>query len=311
MGKRISYFHWFLRNVPSSLAIRFFHKGKRTDRLGKTKGITLERTNQALRLSLAKGEPFAAIRFGAVELSCLNNHEKIELGFKKHYKPSVVYSMKNNAGYFPTDEASLSRYGDELLPALAQADFLGVSGAHMEEYFHLHYCPNATPILYEGMEPLRGDWASLLRGKKVLVVSPFEKDIRSQFQRKEKIFPKSMSHLLDFSLLTIKAPLTCASCKPSSPSFFDELKKMEGQMGQMDFDVALIGAGAYGTFLALYAKSLGKIGIQTGGATPTLFGVLGKRWENRPHVAKYRNEFWIRPEEKPDGYENIEGGAYW
>ena len=311
MVKRLSYFHWFLRNAPSSLAIRFCKKPKRTDRLGKIKGLTLEKTNQALRLALERGKPFAAIRFGAVELSCLNNHEKIELGFKKHYKASVVYSMKNNAGYFPTDEASLSRYGDELLPRLGEADFLGVSGAHMEEYFHLHYCPNAAPILYEGMEPLRGDWVSLLRGKKVLVISPFEKEIRSQFARKEKLFPKEMSPMLDFALLTIKAPLTCASSKPSSSSFFEELEKMEREMSGMDFDVALIGAGAYGTFLALYAKSLGKIGIQTGGATPTLFGIMGKRWENRPHVAKYKNEFWIRPEEKPDGYANIEGGAYW
>ena len=41
-----------------------------------------------LKDALDSSKPFSAIRFGAVELSCLNNHEKIELGWKKKYKES-------------------------------------------------------------------------------------------------------------------------------------------------------------------------------------------------------------------------------
>ena len=112
MGKKSSYIHWFLSNLPSSLAIRFAHKGKRTDRFKDLRNLNLEDSDKMLISALESGKSFAAIRFGAVELSCLNGHEKIELGFKKHYKASVAYSMKNNAGYFPTDEKSLQRYGD-------------------------------------------------------------------------------------------------------------------------------------------------------------------------------------------------------
>ena len=43
----------------------------------------------------------------------------------------------------------------------------------------------------------------------------------------------------------------------------------------------------------------------------TLFGMIGKRWDKREHVAKYVNSSWVRPAEKPAGYEKIEGGAYW
>ena len=311
MGKKSSYIHWFLSNLPSSLAIRFAHKGKRTDRFKDLRDLNLEDSDKMLISALESGKSFAAIRFGAVELSCLNGHEKIELGFKKHYKASVAYSMKNNAGYFPTDEKSLQRYGDALLPILKETDYLGISGAHMEEYFQIHYCPDASILLYEAMEPLRGRWTSRLKGKKVLVVSPFAKEIASQYQKRELLFPKGSDILPEFTLLTLKAPLTCADSKPSSSSFFEELEKMEREMAKLDFDVALIGAGAYGTFLALEAKRLGKQGIQTGGATMTLFGILGKRWENRPHVAQYVNSNWIRPSEKPDGYQKIEGGAYW
>ena len=89
------------------------------------------------------------------------------------------------------------------------------------------------------------------------------------------------------------------------------LEEMEERIRPIDFDIALIGAGAYGALLCFYIKSLGKMALQTGGATQTLFGIMGKRWENREHVAKYVNEYWIRPSKKPAGYQKIEGGCYW
>ena len=112
-------------------------------------------------------------------------------------------------------------------------------------------------------------------------------------------------------LKVLQAPVTFAENTPTSPSFFDELARIEAEMDQIDYDVLLVGAGAYGSFLALHAKSKGKKGIQTGGATNTLFGILGKRWEHREHVAKHVNEAWIRPADKPKGFERVEGGTYW
>ena len=43
----------------------------------------------------------------------------------------------------------------------------------------------------------------------------------------------------------------------------------------------------------------------------TMFGIIGKRWENRNHVSRYINSYWIRPSLKPKGYKDIENGAYW
>ena len=311
MGKKGRYLHWFRKNIISSISMRLFHKAKSVEKWKGQSGPTLAFTNSCLCKVLDSKEPFAAIRFGAVELSCLNNHEKIELGFKKHYKPSVVFSMKNNAGFFPCDEASLKEYGDRLLPLLKETTFLGISGVHMEEYFQETYCPNCGILLYEGFEPLRGDWSSHLAGKKVLVISPFSEQIKEQYAKREGLFPKGSSILPEFTLLTITCPLTCADGIVEGSSFFKELEKMECEMAALDFDVALIGAGAYGSFLALEAKRLGKQAIQTGGATMTLFGLIGKRWEKREHVTKYVNSNWSRPVTKPLGYEKIEGGAYW
>ncbi len=309
-SKRALYRHCFWKNVPWVLAQRLTKKRRSIKRFCGHDGISLSQSNEELKKALSSSAPFCAIRFGAVEISCLNNAEKITLGKKKTFKESVRYSMKNNAGFFPTDDQSLKDYSSALLPLLSEVDILGVSGVHMENYFYQEYAKQASPILYEGMEPLRGDWVSLLAGKKVLVVSPFVNDVAAQYKKKEKLFGQD-GPLPSFELLLLKAPMTFGDATPNKATFFEELEELKSQMKKMDFDVALIGAGAYGNFLAIEAKRMGKQAIQTGGATPTLFGIYAKRWENRPHVKKWINAEWIRPSERPQGLEKIEEGAYW
>jgi hypothetical protein len=84
-------------------------------------------------------------------------------------------------------------------------------------------------------------------------------------------------------------------------------------MSKRDFDIALIGAGAYSLPLAVYAKSLGRIGIHTGGETQFFFGVKGGRWDKNDSYSKYYNEHWVRPssDETPQNSSIIESGCYW
>jgi len=65
--------------------------------------------------------------------------------------------------------------------------------------------------------------------------------------------------------------------------------------------------------LAGYIKSLGKKAVHLGGATQILFGIKGKRWEERSDFKQLFNKYWIRPleTEKPINYKKIEGGCYW
>ena len=310
LKQKLIYINFFVRNIPAYLKFNLFKKNRNLSHFCGKKGIDLEYTNNVLNAALSSSSPFCAIRFGAVELSCLNNHEKIELGFKHKYKDSVIYSMKNNAGFFPPTQENLKKYGDTFLPLLNEVDYLGISGVHMENYFYSKYCKNATTILYEGMEPLRGDWIKKLNGKKVLVVSSFAKDIEKQYKRINLVF-ENKDVVPGFDLITLETPLTLADETIDNDSFFNVLSSLYEKIDSIDYDVALIGAGAYGSFLAIHCKEMGKIGIQTGGATPTMFGIMGKRWENRTHVNKYLNSYWIRPSRKPRGFEKIEKGAYW
>jgi hypothetical protein len=306
------YLRYFIKNAPSTLHGRLHHSPKRISSFRGEKKIDVSTSGLFLRQKIKEGKPFAAIRFGAVELSCLNNHEKIVLGFKKNYKPSVLSSMKLNAGFYPSDAEHLNAFCALYEKEIGQADVLAISGLHMEDYFAEKLLPHAHVITNWALEPLLGGWTPLLKGKKVLVISPFANEIVSQYARREKIFPNEPDLLPEFQLRVIASPLTLGEVSDFPfPTFFETLQDLEQKISQTDFDIALIGCGAYGTLLTLYCKSLGKMALQSGGATQTLFGIIGKRWEERDHVKKRINESWIRPENKPRGYEKIDKGAYW
>jgi hypothetical protein len=84
-------------------------------------------------------------------------------------------------------------------------------------------------------------------------------------------------------------------------------------LGVMEFDVAIIGCGAYGFPLAAHVKHLGKKAVHLGGATQVLFGIKGKRWLERDAVSQLINEHWVFPseDETPAQFKNVEGGCYW
>ena len=84
---------------------------------------------------------------------------------------------------------------------------------------------------------------------------------------------------------------------------------MKEQMQKIDFDIALIGAGAYGFPLGAYAKELGKKALHIGGMLQLYFGIRGKYYDQ----FNYHNEYWTRPleEEKPQGFKKVEAGRYW
>jgi NADPH-dependent 2,4-dienoyl-CoA reductase/sulfur reductase-like enzyme len=87
---------------------------------------------------------------------------------------------------------------------------------------------------------------------------------------------------------------------------------MYSEVERVDFDVALIGAGAYGMPLAAHAKKLGKKAVHMAGVTQILFGIRGRRWE-KPPLTDFFNDSWTRPlaEETPPGFESVDQGAYW
>ena len=94
---------------------------------------------------------------------------------------------------------------------------------------------------------------------------------------------------------------------------------MEDQIDKIDYDVCLIGCGAYGFLLAAHCKMKGKKAVHLGGALQLLFGIKGKRWEDPNYgfagknYLSFMNEYWVRPskEETPTLSNSVEGSCYW
>jgi hypothetical protein len=153
-------------------------------------------------------------------------------------------------------------------------------------------------------------WTKALAGKKVLVIHPFEKTIKSQYKKRTKLFANP-NILPKFTLKTLKAVQSLGGNSDDFSNWFDALKHMEDKISSTDFDIAIIGCGAYGLPLAAHVKRMGKKAVHLGGATQLLFGIKGKRWEDSNF--KFINDYWVRPleEEKPKAHKQVENSCYW
>ena len=153
-------------------------------------------------------------------------------------------------------------------------------------------------------------------GKKVLVIHPQAEIIRSQYARREKIFPGT-NILPEFELIVQKAVQTNAGeVDERYATWFEALEDMYRKAMAVDFDLAILGCGAYGFPLAAKMKAAGKQAVHLGGITQILFGIHGKRWDedkNHQFLQKYYSDAWVRltDKEKPKGANVVEDGCYW
>ncbi len=162
----------------------------------------------------------------------------------------------------------------------------------------------------------KNPWTKALAGKRVLVVHPFVESIRHQYENNRTKIWSDPDVLPEFKeLLTVKAVQSIADSKDQPfKNWFEALKYMEDEISKLDFDVAIIGCGAYGMCLAAHVKRMGKTAIHLAGWTQMLFGVYGNRWiKDQPEYSKFINEYWIRPSEneRPKGADKVENGCYW
>ena len=174
-------------------------------------------------------------------------------------------------------------------------------------------CETVIPL--PALEPFRGHpWTKALADMKVLVVHPFSSLIEKQYGRRHEVFSGSESNLLpDFHLQTLKPRQAYLGEIPNATCWFSELERLKKVSEDLDFDVALIGAGPLGLPLGSHIKKLGRKAVVIGGATQLLFGILGNRWRRDPIVGRLRNEAWVFPgsSARPTNGRRVDEGAYW
>ena len=201
--------------------------------------------------------------------------------------------------------------------AIFSADILGIwrnvpmGDAYIESFSNLNkkYFTDACAVEpYVYSEP----WSAQLRGKKVLVVSPFSKEIRKQYSKRVYLW-ENKDILPEFSLDTVDSVWYFFDCKDDRfNNWFEALDYLFTQIMKKDFDIALLGCGAFGFPLAAKIKESGKQAIHMGGAVQILFGIKGKRWDNTS-IGGFYNQYWIRPEEtpRPKASKKLDDNCYW
>lgn len=275
----------------------------------------------------APGKPSMIARLGSVEMQCLVNylgvHGKEHIKNYKGYikggtlpwwwdKPAIK-NMQTNAGFFPGNINKIEQFCELMLSDMKEVDILG-SWLEKEALFG-SYMKSPKRVVLEDIEPFfaPNPWTRALEGKKVLVVHPFAETIQNQYKKRNVLFDNNF--LPDFDLKTIKAVQSIAGSKTKFNDWFEALNYMKAQINKTDYDICIIGAGAYGFPLAAHVKRMGKKAIHLGGVTQLLFGIVGKRWENFivwPYMNLF-NEHWVRPgeTEKPQNAKVVEGACYW
>jgi hypothetical protein len=264
---------------------------------------------------LASQRPLLVARIGETELACLNDYQRQRGRSRITFRASVSKAMCNNAGFFPASDQLLERFCCEFLECLRSADVIGVWFNKNEDRVCRDFAPHAALVRLRSLEPYYHPmpWSLNLKDKKVLVVHPFEQTITSQVTlHRERLFADP-GVLPPFRLETVKAVQSIAGNRTGFQDWFQAYRHMCDQICAKDFDVAIIGAGAYGLHLASFVKTLGKQAIHLGGATQILFGIKGRRWDDHEVIAKLYNPFWVRPspEEVPEESGKVEKGCYW
>jgi len=284
--------------------------------------------NQLISRIIETGEPCLIGRIGVTELQVMRCETDAISTRTKKILPSVMYSkltrkkrlrqLLNNAGVYPITSEVISEFIYQHERAILNSDVLGVWGEAytsieaglVDKKNTLFLDQVATCPWVELDKNIFGSWAQALNGKKVLVISPFVKEFKSQIHLVDRIFENTNFPKAKF--VFCKSPITQGGLSDGK-NWITHLNDTKKTISKIDFDVALISAGSYALPLAAYAKEMGKIGINCGGELQLFFGVIGKRWNQKGRHDKFLNEFWIRPleENKPLNWESIENGCYW
>lgn len=276
--------------------------------------------NELIYNSLLLDDPLMVARFGAFELGITNAvstpiNLKNLFRFIKGEVSTIGWNSKlasmfcNNAGFFPNTRQQISKFAELVIEDMSQLDILA-SWLPGEKQF-TEKLSHAKKIRRVDMEPFNYEhpWTEALKGKKILVIHPYKESITHQWQKRTQLF-SNPEILPEFDLQVLKSVQSAAGNPTPFATWFDALNHMKNQIEEKNFDIALIGCGAYGFHLAAHIKRIGKKAIHMGGVLQLLFGIMGKRWENNYLEI---NDNWIRPlpADIIPNLNSIENGCYW
>jgi hypothetical protein len=303
--------------------------------------IDRQSVNKKIYDLLTSDQPCMISRLGTTELIAINNYLCISSSEKNYIKirnyitdkthlpwwdENHLKYMENFSGIFPPTISTAERFAQRYLIDIPKIDLLG-SFQYYEKYMPLK--ENVQLVHLETLYPffVSTPWTKALKGKKVLIVHPFEDTIQYQYKNRANLF-ENVDIIPEFELITLRAIQSAASTEVPFQDWFEALTFMENQIKEIDFDICILGCGAYGLPLAAFIKDMGKKAFHIGGGLQLLFGIKGKRWDDPNYgftefknhkglmgqsYASLYNDFWIKPLliDTPQMASRVDGATYW
>ncbi len=275
-----------------------------------------QEASDLIKAELEKDKPSMIARLGSTELQAIEWYVNSKHPLKKYieiFKKKVILNkMAVLSGFYPSTEKNIALFSEMMLRDMQEVDILG--SWRKEERMFGNELKTAKKIHLKDIEPYyhKHPWSKIIKNKRVLVIHPFDESIMIQFKKRNLLF-ENPDILPEFELVTLKAVQTIAGNKSEFKDWFEALDFMKNQIDKIDFDIALIGCGAYGFPLAAHIKRKGKKAVHIGGSLQILFGIKGKRWDTHPIISKFYNENWVKPlnSEIPQQAKRVDGGSYW
>uniref|UniRef100_A0A6C0CLL0 Uncharacterized protein n=1 Tax=viral metagenome TaxID=1070528 RepID=A0A6C0CLL0_9ZZZZ len=242
-------------------------------------------------------------------VQCLNSNNK-----------NIIHTLKNNAGIKISNSQSCMKYSQMFLDAFDNSDILCIWEPSLQNQGTIDITnkyKNKTQIWSIVFDIFHfifsNPWTLALRGKRILIISPFEDTFKQQFPIREHIY--GIDLFPDCTFVTIKPPQTQAD-QPSE-EFDIELDRFYKKLDTIkdQYDIALVSAGGYGNLICGHIYKQNKSAIYVGGVLQMYFGVYGERWvrERKDVLDLFMNSHWKRPSssERPKNHTKVEGSCYW
>ena len=275
-------------------------------------------SKEDIRRMLVEKKPFLAGKIGGAELLALEYMDhRLKFEWPRAWswrRPSR--RLYNNAGFFPVEKSAFYSWSVGMKHAIASTDFLCAWQADpFLKLYESALIQSLAPQSYEiPMSLLGRDILQFIATYRWVVISPFVKTMQKQLPRMQKVNDPSgkwdiaWDHL-EKTCQFVRCPFQ-SHLEPSPYASWDDgLEKLTKEISLREFDLALIGAGAWSLPLGRRIKQMGKSAIHMGGEMQLLFGIKGNRWEDR----LFFNTSWVRPlpEDTPTNVNRVEDGCYW
>jgi hypothetical protein len=271
-----------------------------------------------IRNALASRKPFAAGKIGGTELRALEYWDR-RLRFewppaRGWIRPAERLMLLS--GFFPIEKGHFTSWQNITTQAISEMDFLCAwqTDPFFEQYEQLLINKLAPSSFNFFLRNLGRPLIPILLPFKWLVVSPFSLSVERQLPKLREIHDPDFVQDGEWNYpaqtcQVVRCPFYSHLEKSPYASWLDGLEKMSKEILAKQFDVALIGAGAWSLPLAARIKDSGRSAIHMGGETQLIFGIRGKRWDNY----SIYNKSWVSPDdsEMPQKRERVEDGCYW